>query len=128
MSNIGDAFQSANLPAAIAAATAGVKASPRDAGARWLLTEMLLFAGDVERADRTLDSVIEEQPSPAVLEFRRLLRARTLDAARLVGKSMVTAGTLVDKARTGARDVNKYYGTSGPNYLRHPPAEPARHR
>jgi hypothetical protein len=48
----------------------------------------------------------------------RLLRARTLDAARLVGKSMVTAGTLVDKTRTGARDVNKFYGTSGPNYLR----------
>ncbi|WP_433366669.1 IucA/IucC family protein [Streptosporangium sp. CA-115845] len=56
----------------------------------------------------------------------RLLRARTLDAARLVGKSMVTAGTLVDKARTGARDVNKFYGTSGPNYLRqHPQATPA---
>ncbi|MDP9849135.1 IucA/IucC family protein [Streptosporangium lutulentum] len=51
----------------------------------------------------------------------RLLRARTLDAARLVGKSMITAGTLVDKARTGARDVNKFYGTSGPNYLRQPP-------
>ncbi|GAA4201951.1 hypothetical protein GCM10022252_57370 [Streptosporangium oxazolinicum] len=51
----------------------------------------------------------------------RLLRARTLDAARLVGKSMVTAGTLVDKTRTGARDVNKFYGTSGPNYLRQPP-------
>ncbi|MEV4095077.1 IucA/IucC family protein [Streptosporangium saharense] len=51
----------------------------------------------------------------------RLLRARTLEAARLVGKSMIIAGTLVDKARTGARDVNKYYGTSGPNYLRHPP-------
>ncbi|MER6177082.1 IucA/IucC family protein [Streptosporangium sp. NPDC001681] len=56
----------------------------------------------------------------------RLLRARTLDAARLVGKSMVTAGTLVDKARTGARDVNKFYGTSGPNYLRQQPqATPA---
>ncbi|MEV5411683.1 IucA/IucC family protein [Thermopolyspora sp. NPDC052614] len=52
----------------------------------------------------------------------RLLRARTLDAARLSGKSMVTAGTLVDKSRTGARDVNKFYGTSGPNYLRHPPS------
>ncbi|MFF4774073.1 IucA/IucC family protein [Microtetraspora fusca] len=50
----------------------------------------------------------------------RLLRARTLDAARLVGKSMVTAATLVDKERTGARDVNKFYGTSGPNYLRFP--------
>jgi hypothetical protein len=47
----------------------------------------------------------------------KLLRARTLDAARLVGKSMVTAGTLVDKHRTGARDINKFYGTSGPNYL-----------
>ncbi|MBO3750901.1 siderophore biosynthesis protein [Streptosporangiaceae bacterium NEAU-GS5] len=47
----------------------------------------------------------------------RLLRARTLDAARLVGKSMVTAGTLVAKERTGAKDINKYYGTSGPNYL-----------
>jgi len=48
----------------------------------------------------------------------RLLRARTLDAARLTGKSMVTAGTLVAKERSGARDVNKFYGTSGPNYLR----------
>jgi IucA/IucC family protein/ferric iron reductase FhuF-like transporter len=46
-----------------------------------------------------------------------LLRGRLLDADRLPGKTMVTAGTLVDKARTGARDVNKFYGTSGPNYL-----------
>ncbi|NUW35183.1 siderophore biosynthesis protein [Nonomuraea sp. SMC257] len=48
----------------------------------------------------------------------RLLRARTLEAARLTGKSMITAGTLVAKERSGARDVNKFYGTSGPNYLR----------
>lgn len=47
----------------------------------------------------------------------RLLRARTLEAARLTGKSMVVAGTLVAKERTGARDVNKFYGTTGPNYL-----------
>jgi hypothetical protein len=47
-----------------------------------------------------------------------LLRARVLDADRLPGKAMVTAGTLVDKSRTGASDINKYYGTSGPNYLR----------
>jgi len=38
---------------------------------------MLLFSGEVDRADRALDAVIEEQPSPAVLEFRRLLRAET---------------------------------------------------
>ncbi|MEU6780729.1 IucA/IucC family protein [Nonomuraea angiospora] len=48
----------------------------------------------------------------------RILRARTLEAARLTGKSMITAGTLVAKERSGARDVNKFYGTSGPNYLR----------
>jgi siderophore synthetase component len=47
-----------------------------------------------------------------------LLRARLLDADRLPGKAMVTAGTLVDKSRTGAGDINKYYGTTGPNYLR----------
>jgi siderophore synthetase component len=47
-----------------------------------------------------------------------VLRARVLDADRLPGKSMVTAGTLVAKARTGASDINKFYGTNGPNYLK----------
>jgi siderophore synthetase component len=47
-----------------------------------------------------------------------LLRARVLDADRLPGKSMLTAGTLVAKSRTGASDINKFYGTNGPNYLK----------
>jgi len=47
-----------------------------------------------------------------------VLRARVLDADRLPGKSMVTAGTLVAKSRTGASDINKFYGTTGPNYLK----------
>ncbi|MCO5973981.1 IucA/IucC family protein [Actinoallomurus soli] len=46
------------------------------------------------------------------------LRARTLDADRLPVKAMVTAGTLVDKQRTGAQDINKHYGPPGPNYLK----------
>jgi siderophore synthetase component len=50
-----------------------------------------------------------------------LLRARVLDADRLPGKSMVTAGTLVAKSRTGASDINKFYGTNGPNYLKDVP-------
>ena len=50
-----------------------------------------------------------------------VLRARVLDADRLPGKSMVTAGTLVAKSRTGARDINKFYGTNGPNYLKASP-------
>ncbi|MBX9700261.1 MAG: tetratricopeptide repeat protein [Acetobacteraceae bacterium] len=75
MTDIRDAFEAGDLAAALAAATAAVRAKPREAGMRWLLAEMLLFSGQVERADRALDAVIEEQPSPAVLEFRRLLRA-----------------------------------------------------
>ena len=47
-----------------------------------------------------------------------VLRARALQADRLPGKSMVTAGTLVAKSRTGASDINKFYGTTGPNYLK----------
>ncbi len=47
-----------------------------------------------------------------------LLRTRVLDADRLPGKSMLTAGTLVAKSRTGASDINKFYGTNGPNYLK----------
>jgi siderophore synthetase component len=46
------------------------------------------------------------------------LRAWLLDADRLPGKSMLTAGTLVAKSRTGASDINKFYGTDGPNYLK----------
>jgi siderophore synthetase component len=47
-----------------------------------------------------------------------VLRTRVLEAGRLPGKSMVTAGTLVAKSRTGASDINKFYGTTGPNYLK----------
>jgi hypothetical protein len=47
-----------------------------------------------------------------------LLRARVLEADRLPGKSMITAGTLTAKEHTGAADVNKFYGAYGPNYLR----------
>lgn len=44
--------------------------------------------------------------------LRALLRS-----PRLPVKSMITAGTLLPKARTGARDINKHYGATCPNYL-----------
>lgn len=47
----------------------------------------------------------------------RFLRDRTLGAPALPTKAMLTAGTLVDKERTGCRDINKHYGPPGPNYL-----------
>ncbi|MBR0650305.1 tetratricopeptide repeat protein [Roseomonas terrae] len=78
MTTAGEAFKAGDIEGAVAAATAAVKAAPRDAGARWLLSEMLLFAGEYERADRALDAVIEETPSPTVMEFRQLLRAEVV--------------------------------------------------
>jgi type VI secretion system protein ImpE len=75
MTTAGEAFRAGDIEGAVAAATAAVKAAPREGGPRWLLAEMLLFAGEFERADRALDAVIEDTPSPAVMEFRQLLRA-----------------------------------------------------
>jgi siderophore synthetase component len=48
------------------------------------------------------------------------LLQRILDAPRLPVKSMVTAGTLLPKERTGAVDVNTCYGTTAPSYLLDP--------
>nr|WP_206322423.1 IucA/IucC family siderophore biosynthesis protein [Streptomyces sp. HNM0575] len=45
-----------------------------------------------------------------------VLRSRVLEAPELPVKAMVTAGTLLTKARSGAADINKHY-TTGPNYL-----------
>jgi siderophore synthetase component len=53
-----------------------------------------------------------------------LLRARVLAADRLPGKTMLTAGTLMTKTRSGASDINKHYGTTGPNYLKAPEVRP----
>ncbi|MGW3768856.1 IucA/IucC family protein [Actinomadura verrucosospora] len=61
--------------------------------------------------------MIRERLDAALGPEDAFLRARTLDAGTLPGKAMVTAGTLVDKARTGAADINKHYGPPGPNYL-----------
>jgi len=74
----GDAFRAGDLDAALTAATAAVKAAPADADARWLLAELMLFAGEAERADRMLDAAALREPSPVVLEFRKLLRAEVL--------------------------------------------------
>ncbi|WP_231330470.1 IucA/IucC family protein [Actinomadura graeca] len=67
---------------------------------------------------RTGRAMIRDRLDAALGPGDAFLRSRTLDAASLPGKAMVTAGTLVDKARTGAADINKHYGPPGPNYLR----------
>ncbi len=64
------------------------------------------------------DALDAESAVPAVKPAAERLRARVLGARRLTGKSMITAGTLTAKEHTGATDINKFYGTTGPNYLK----------
>lgn len=78
MTTAGDALRAGDVAGALAAATAAVKAKPTDADARWLMAEMLLITGDAERADKMLDAAALHEPNPAVLEFRKLLRAEVL--------------------------------------------------
>lgn len=73
----GDLFRAGKLQPAIEAANAAVRKTPGDLGARVLLAEMLLFTGNLERADVILDAAAQADPSAVVVvaEFRQLLRA-----------------------------------------------------
>ncbi|MBS0987591.1 tetratricopeptide repeat protein [Acetobacter okinawensis] len=72
-------LRAGQLNDAIAAAAAAVRAAPTDIGQRVLLAELLLFSGNLERADVILDATGQIEPSVAVVvsEFRQLLRAET---------------------------------------------------
>ncbi len=75
----GRLFQDGKLSDAVAAANAAVRKAPADIGARILLAELLLFAGNIERADVVLDASAELDVTAAVVvaEFRQLLRGET---------------------------------------------------
>ena len=72
-------LRAGKLAEAIAAATAAVKQAPTHLGARVLLAELLLFSGNLERADVILDAASQIDPSALIVvaEFRQLLRAET---------------------------------------------------
>lgn len=55
MSGIAESLANDDLPAAITAATADVKARPTDVPARLALVDLLVLSGDLERADRQLE-------------------------------------------------------------------------
>lgn len=111
MTTASEAFKAGDIGAAIAAQQQVVKSAPRDAGARWFLAELLLFAGEAERADRMLDAAVLDDPSPAVLEFRRLLRAEVVRqqvwaegrAPKFSSDSATTAQLAVLRATVSAR-------------------------
>lgn len=72
-------YQEGRLRDAIAAATEGVKKHPADTSRRGFLAELLCFAGELERADKQLEAIAQQDPEMAVgiTLFRQLLRAAT---------------------------------------------------
>src|SRR5260370_21578902 len=73
----GGLFAARQLGPAIAAANADVRRNPGNLGGRVLLAELLVFAGNLDRADTILDAAATADPSPAlvVAEFPHLPRA-----------------------------------------------------
>ena len=72
-----DMFQAGNLTDAIAATTDAVRKKPTDVQARSLLSELLCFAGEFERADKQLDAALQTDPKTltGVMLLRHLIRS-----------------------------------------------------
>jgi type VI secretion system protein ImpE len=60
---VGALFREGKLMPAIEAANAAVRKNPADLGSRILLAELLLFTGNVERADVILDAAAQADPT-----------------------------------------------------------------
>jgi type VI secretion system protein ImpE len=78
-SDAGRLFREGKLAEALTAANGGVRKAPTDIGARLLLAELLVFSGNLDRADVILDACGDLDPSVAVVvaEFRQLIRGET---------------------------------------------------
>jgi type VI secretion system protein ImpE len=70
-------YREGNLDAAIDAALRGVKAAPTDIDARLLLCDLLCFDQQLERADRQLELLVQQDPGlgPPLALYRQLIRA-----------------------------------------------------
>ena len=73
----GALFRAGRLTPAIEAANAALRKNPADLGNRVLLAELLVFAGNLERADTILDAAaqIDSTVMVGIAEFRQLVRA-----------------------------------------------------
>lgn len=75
--NASDLYKAGQLQAAIDAQIQDVKTSPADHNKRFFLVEMLLFAGDLDRAKRQIDAIKygDMELDMALLAYRQLLDA-----------------------------------------------------
>ncbi len=76
-SSASDLYQAGQLSAALEAAFDDVKKHPMEIGKRAFLCELLCFNGEMERADKQIDTIITQKPDAAVTAslFRQLIRA-----------------------------------------------------
>lgn len=72
-------FESGKLAEAQLAAVEEVRKKPTDVGARAFLAELMCFNGELERADKQLDTLSTQVPDTAVnvAAFRQLIRGET---------------------------------------------------
>jgi type VI secretion system protein ImpE len=103
MATAGELLAAGDLDGAIQAATAEVKAKPKDLESRWLLAELLILSGQHDRADAQFDAVIAVEPRAAVsaIPIRHLLRA---EAARRQFYDEGRVPELLDGADQQVRD------------------------
>jgi type VI secretion system protein ImpE len=75
--NGSELFEAGDLTGAVAALTDAVKRNPMDQEGRGLLAELLCLAGDLERADKQLDVLSNQdvESAPALAVFRQVVRA-----------------------------------------------------
>jgi type VI secretion system protein ImpE len=81
----GTLFRAGRLGEAIAAASARLRKEPNSLAGRLMLAELLVFAGNLERADSQMVTAAAIDPSIAIVaaEFRQLLRAEQARAGLL---------------------------------------------
>jgi len=73
-------YQHENLDAAIDAATQRVKSAPSDVDGRLLLCDLLCFDDQLERAERQLEVLVEQDAglAPGIAVYRQVIRAEHL--------------------------------------------------
>lgn len=72
-------YSAGNLDDALTAAAEQLKRQPTDTSLRGFFCELLCFAGELERADKQLETIGQQDPGAAigVSMFRQLIRAET---------------------------------------------------
>lgn len=87
-----DLFHAGRLREAIDGQTQKVRTSPADNAARFFLFELLLFAGDLDRARKQLDALRYDDPQhhAAISQFRAALDAEAKRRAVFAGTSQPT--------------------------------------